>query len=82
MMAIVDELVQGHCDTRFEKVANALAEEIESGEELGAAIAVDIDGTVDGRTSRFIGDRDEVRRRATQSALNMIRVRTFQANQP
>jgi nicotinamide-nucleotide amidase len=41
------------------------------------AIAVDIDGAVDGRMSRFIGDRDEVRRRATQAALNMVRVRTF-----
>jgi nicotinamide-nucleotide amidase len=43
------------------------------------AIAVDIEGSVDGRVSRFIGDRDEVRRRATQAALNMVRMRTFGA---
>jgi len=36
--------VHGHCDSRFEKVADALADEIAKGEELGASIAVDIDG--------------------------------------
>jgi CubicO group peptidase (beta-lactamase class C family) len=36
--------VHGHVDTRFDKVADALAEEIASGAEVGAAIAVDIDG--------------------------------------
>jgi CubicO group peptidase (beta-lactamase class C family) len=36
--------VHGHCDSRFEKVADALADEIGKGEELGASIAVDIDG--------------------------------------
>ena len=36
--------VHGHCDSRFEKVADALADEIADGEELGASIAVDIDG--------------------------------------
>jgi nicotinamide-nucleotide amidase len=41
------------------------------------AIAVDINGAVEGRVARFIGDRDEIRRRATQAALNMVRVRTF-----
>ena len=44
MMGDMDDVVQGHCDARFRKVADALAEEIESGEELGASIAVDIDG--------------------------------------
>jgi CubicO group peptidase (beta-lactamase class C family) len=36
--------VHGHIDPRFDKVAQALAEEIDSGAEVGAAIAVDIDG--------------------------------------
>ena len=34
----------GHVDARFDKVADALAEELSSGAEVGAAIAVDIDG--------------------------------------
>ncbi|TRW80318.1 beta-lactamase family protein [Mycolicibacterium sp. 018/SC-01/001] len=38
------ELLQGHCDPRFEKVADALGAAISSGEELGASIAVDIGG--------------------------------------
>ena len=38
------EVLQGHCDPRFDKVAEALADEITRGEELGASIAVDIDG--------------------------------------
>jgi CubicO group peptidase (beta-lactamase class C family) len=40
----VDKVIQGHWDPRFDKVAAALAEEISSGEEVGAAIAIDIDG--------------------------------------
>jgi CubicO group peptidase (beta-lactamase class C family) len=40
----MNDAVHGHCDTRFEKVADALADEIAKGEELGASIAVDIDG--------------------------------------
>lgn len=36
--------VHGHADARFDKVAEALAEEIAGGGEVGAAIAVDIDG--------------------------------------
>ncbi len=36
--------VQGHIDPRFDKVAEALAEELGSGAEVGAAIAIDIDG--------------------------------------
>jgi CubicO group peptidase (beta-lactamase class C family) len=36
--------VHGHADSRFDKVADALAEEIACGAEVGAAIAVDIDG--------------------------------------
>ena len=38
------KVVHGHCDARFDKVADALADAIFSGEELGAAIAIDIDG--------------------------------------
>jgi CubicO group peptidase (beta-lactamase class C family) len=37
-------VVHGHIDARFDKVADALAEELSSGEEVGAAIAIDIDG--------------------------------------
>ena len=36
--------VQGHCDARFAKVADALGRAIADGEETGAAIAIDIDG--------------------------------------
>jgi hypothetical protein len=39
----MNDVVHGHCDAQFEKVADALAEEMASGEELGAAIAVDVD---------------------------------------
>lgn len=38
------DVLHGHCNPRFDKVAEALADEIGSGEELGASIAVDIDG--------------------------------------
>jgi len=40
----MNDVVHGHCDSRFQKVADALAEEITNGEELGASIALDIDG--------------------------------------
>jgi CubicO group peptidase (beta-lactamase class C family) len=36
--------VQGHWDPRFDKVADALGQAISDGEEVGAAIAIDIDG--------------------------------------
>ncbi len=36
--------VSGSCDARFEPVRDALAEQLESGAELGASIVVDIDG--------------------------------------
>ena len=36
--------VTGDCDPRFEGVRTALAAQLDSGEELGAAIAVDLDG--------------------------------------
>ncbi|MBX7448364.1 beta-lactamase family protein [Mycolicibacterium sp. 3033] len=36
--------VHGHWDNRFDRLAAALTEEIETGEELGASLAVDIDG--------------------------------------
>ena len=40
----MNDVVHGHCDNRFDKVAEALADEIAKGEELGASIALDIDG--------------------------------------
>ena len=43
-MVVMDDIVHGHCNPRFDKVRQALADEISSGGELGAAVAVDIDG--------------------------------------
>jgi len=40
----MDKVVHGHCDARFAKLADALGRAIDDGEEVGAAIAVDIDG--------------------------------------
>lgn len=34
----------GHCDARFTPVRDALAEQLETGNELGASIVVDVDG--------------------------------------
>jgi CubicO group peptidase (beta-lactamase class C family) len=39
-------VLHGHYDSRFEDLVAALAEEVTSGGELGAAIAIDIDGEV------------------------------------
>ncbi|KQY07511.1 serine hydrolase [Mycobacterium sp. Root135] len=36
--------IHGHCDPRFHRVADALDQAIADGEELGAAIAIDVDG--------------------------------------
>jgi CubicO group peptidase (beta-lactamase class C family) len=36
--------IHGHADPRFEPLVDAMAEEIDSGEELGASIAIDVDG--------------------------------------
>lgn len=40
----MDDLIHGHCDERFGKVRAALADNIASGEEVGACITIDIDG--------------------------------------
>jgi CubicO group peptidase (beta-lactamase class C family) len=40
----VSEVIHGHCDPRFDKLREALAESIATGEDVGAGIAVDIDG--------------------------------------
>ncbi len=40
----MDDAVHGQCDERFAKVRAALADNIASGEEVGAAIAIDTDG--------------------------------------
>ena len=37
--------VSGTCDTRFEPVRDALREQLDSGNELGASIAIDLEGT-------------------------------------
>jgi CubicO group peptidase (beta-lactamase class C family) len=38
------ELLHGHCDARFSRVADALGQAIADGEEVGAAIAIDVRG--------------------------------------
>lgn len=38
------DVIHGHCDESFDKVRAALADNITSGEEVGACIAIDIDG--------------------------------------
>jgi CubicO group peptidase (beta-lactamase class C family) len=40
----MDDGVHGHCDDTFDKVRAALADNIASGEEIGACIAIDVDG--------------------------------------
>jgi CubicO group peptidase (beta-lactamase class C family) len=40
----MNHVVHGHWDTRFDKVTEAFAQAISDGEEVGAAIAIDIDG--------------------------------------
>lgn len=40
----MDDVVHGHCDSTFDKVRAALADNIVSGEEVGACIAIDVDG--------------------------------------
>jgi CubicO group peptidase (beta-lactamase class C family) len=40
----MDNVVQGHWEARFDKVADALGQAISDGEEVGAAIAIDIGG--------------------------------------
>ena len=42
----MNNAVHGYCETRFSKIADALADELAKGEELGASIALDIDGEV------------------------------------
>lgn len=37
-------ILQGHCDARFERVYEALAKGLASGEEIGASLSVNIDG--------------------------------------
>jgi CubicO group peptidase (beta-lactamase class C family) len=38
--------INGTCDTRFEAVRDALAKNVDSGDELGASIVVDLDGDI------------------------------------
>ena len=38
--------VRGMCDERFEAVRDALARNLDSGEELGASLVLDIDGDI------------------------------------
>jgi CubicO group peptidase (beta-lactamase class C family) len=40
----MNDVVQGHWDKKFDEVAAALADEITNGDEVGAAVAIDIDG--------------------------------------
>jgi PncC family amidohydrolase len=45
-------------------------------------IATDLDGEIDARGSRLIGDRAEVRQRAVQAVLEMLRRRLTPPGQP
>lgn len=40
----MDGIVHGQCNERFANVRSALADNIASGEEVGACIAIDVDG--------------------------------------
>lgn len=40
----MDNVVNGHWDARFDKVADALGQALSDGEEVGASIAIDVDG--------------------------------------
>ena len=51
--------INGSCDKRFEAVRQALAECLDSGEELGASIVLDLDGDV--VIDMWGGHRDEAR---------------------
>ena len=51
--------IHGMCDERFEAVRDALAKNLDSGEELGASIVVDIDGDI--VVDMWGGFRDEAR---------------------
>src|ERR1700761_5090768 len=51
--------IHGTCDERFEAVRGALAKNLDSDEELGASIVVDIDG--DNVVDMWGGFRDEAR---------------------
>jgi hypothetical protein len=53
--------IHGTCDERFEAVRSALAKNLDSGDELGASIVVDIDG--DNVVDMWGGFRDEARTR-------------------
>jgi len=45
MVEVEATQVSGSCDARFEPVRDALAEQLSSGNELGASVVVDVDGT-------------------------------------
>ncbi len=51
--------IHGTCDDRFESVRTALERNIESGEELGASIVIDLDGQI--AADIWGGFRDEAR---------------------
>jgi CubicO group peptidase (beta-lactamase class C family) len=44
MISVMDNAVHGHCDARFDKVAAALGQALADGDEVGAAIAIDVGG--------------------------------------
>jgi len=51
--------IHGTCDERFEAVRGALARNLDSGEELGASIVLDIDGDI--AIDLWGGFRDQAR---------------------
>jgi CubicO group peptidase (beta-lactamase class C family) len=57
--------IHGACDDRFELVRGALAQNVESGEEIGASIVVDLDGEI--AVDIWGGYRDEARTQPWES---------------
>ena len=51
--------IQGRCDGRFDAVRDALARNLDSGEELGASLVVDVDGDI--AVDMWGGSCDEAR---------------------
>src|SRR5690242_21931444 len=51
--------INGTCDEKFEAVRDALAKNVDAGEELGASILVDLDGHI--AVDLWGGFRDEAR---------------------
>ena len=72
MTTSTNAVIDGHCDPRFADVAAALAEEIAAGRELGAAIAVDIEGELVVDIWAGYADRAKTREWARDTIVNVF----------